>query len=184
MEMLEHILEGLPGSPLRKALIGSGLGEDTTGCGLETDLRQMYYSTGLKGVAPGDVQKAELLIFDVLAQLAEEGIDPAAVEAAVNSVEFAYRENNSGRFPRGLAAMIQALSTWLYDGDPLAPLAWEAPLKDIKDRLARGEKVFEQAIRRWFLDNGHRATVVLLPDANLGKVRDEAEAARLAAAQA
>lgn len=44
MEMLEHILEGLPGSPLRKALIGSGLGEDTTGCGLETDLRQMYLS--------------------------------------------------------------------------------------------------------------------------------------------
>ena len=42
MEMLEHILEGLPGSPLRKALISSGLGEDTTGCGLETDLRQMY----------------------------------------------------------------------------------------------------------------------------------------------
>ena len=47
MEMLEHVLEGLPGSPLRKALIASGLGEDTTGCGLETDLRQMYYSTGL-----------------------------------------------------------------------------------------------------------------------------------------
>lgn len=183
MEMLEHILEGLPGSPLRKALIGSGLGEDTTGCGLETDLRQMYYSTGLKGVAPGDVQRAELLIFDVLARLAEEGIDPAAVEAAVNSVEFAYRENNSGRFPRGLAAMIQALSTWLYDGDPLAPLAWEAPLKDIKERLARGEKVFEQAIRQWFLDNEHRATVVLLPDAHLGKARDEAEAARLAAVQ-
>lgn len=184
MEMLEHILEGLPGSPLRKALIGSGLGEDTTGCGLETDLRQMYYSTGLKGVAPGDVQRAELLIFDVLARLAEEGIEPAAVEAAVNSVEFAYRENNSGRFPRGLAAMIQALSTWLYDGDPLAPLAWEAPLKDIKERLAGGEKLFEQAIRQWFLDNRHRATVVLLPDARLGKARDEAEAARLADIQA
>ena len=127
MEMLEHILEGLPGSPLRKALISSGLGEDTTGCGLETDLRQMYYSTGLKGVDPRKVQDAEMLIFETLADLAEDGIDPAAVEAAVNSVEFAYRENNSGRFPRGLSAMIQALSTWLYDGDPLAPLAWEAP---------------------------------------------------------
>ena len=184
MEMLEHILEGLPGSPLRKALIGSGLGEDTTGCGLETDLRQMYYSTGLKGVAPDDVQQAELLIFDTLARLAEEGIDPAAVEAAVNSVEFAYRENNSGRFPRGLAAMIQALSTWLYDGDPLAPLAWEGPLTAIKERLARGEKVFEEAIRQWFLNNEHRATVVLLPDAGLGKVREEAESARLADVQA
>ena len=181
MEMLEHILEGLPGSPLRKALISSGLGEDTTGCGLETDLRQMYYSTGLKGVDPRKVQDAEMLIFETLADLAEDGIDPAAVEAAVNSVEFSYRENNSGRFPRGLSAMIQALSTWLYDGDPLAPLAWEGPLADIKARLAAGEKVFENAIRDHFLNNEHRATVVLLPDARLAKAREDREAARLAA---
>lgn len=184
MEMLEHILEGLPGSPLRRAMTESGLGEDVTGCGLETDLRQMYYSTGLKGLAPADVPKAELLIFETLARLAEEGIEPDTVEAAVNTVEFAYRENNSGRFPRGLAAMIQALSTWLYDGDPLAPLAWEAPLADIKARLARGEKVFEQAIRTHFLDNGHRATVVILPDADLGQARLDRESSRIHAVQA
>ncbi|MBQ9453354.1 MAG: insulinase family protein [Desulfovibrio sp.] len=179
MEMLEHILEGLPGSPLHKALIESGLGEDTTGCGLETDLRQMYYSTGLKGVAPENVQKAALCIFDTLEQLAEEGIPSEAVEAALNSVEFAYRENNSGRFPRGLAAMVQALSTWLYDGDPLAPLAWEAPLNEIKTRVAAGELLFEQAIRKWFLNNNHRATVILLPDTALGAARDAAEQNRV-----
>lgn len=184
MEMLEHILEGLPGSPLRKALIASGLGEDTTGCGLETDLRQMYYSTGLKGVAPKDVPQVEILIFETLAQLAEEGIPKAAVEAAVNTVEFAYRENNSGRFPRGLSAMVQSLATWLYDGDPLAPLAWEAPLEALKARIDAGEPVFEQAIKDWFLNNQHRATVVLLPDTELGKTRDEAEKARVDAVQA
>ena len=99
-------------------------------------------------------------------------------------MEFAYRENNSGRFPRGLSAMIQALSTWLYDDDPLAPLAWEGPLADIKARLAAGEKVFENAIRDRFLNNEHRATVVLLPDARLAKAREEREAARLAAVHA
>ncbi len=184
MEMLEHILEGLPGSPLRQALISSGLGEDTTGCGLETDLRQMYYSTGLKGVKPDDLPRAEALILETLRGLAENGIPAEAVEAAVNSVEFAYRENNSGRFPRGLAAMIQALSTWLYDGDPLAPLAWEAPLAAIKARLAAGEPVFEDALRRHFLDNPHRAHVVLLPDSSLGETRLDAEAARLEALRA
>lgn len=184
MEMLEHILEGMPGSPLRRALIASGLGEDVTGCGLETDLRQMYYSTGLKGMNPDDVPRASLIIFDTLAELAETGFDAMLVEAAVNTVEFAYRENNSGRFPRGLAAMIQALSTWLYDGDPLAALAWEAPLARIKARLASGERVFEDAVRRWMLDNPHRSTVILLPDHDLGRRRDEAEAARLDAVRA
>jgi Zn-dependent M16 (insulinase) family peptidase len=172
MEMLEHILEGMPGSPLRNALISSGLGEDTAGCGLETDLRQMYYSTGLKGIDPANVPQAECLIFDVLADLADRGIARQTIEAAVNSVEFAYRENNSGRFPRGLAAMLQALSTWLYDKDPLAPLAWEKSLTSIKNRLHRGEKIFEQAIAEHFLNNSHRATVVLLPDATLGAKRE------------
>lgn len=184
MEMLEHILEGLPGSPLRMALISSGLGEDTTGCGLETDLRQMYFSTGLKGLARDDVQKAELLIFETLAGLAENGIDRDAVEAAVNSVEFNYRENNSGRFPQGLAAMIQALSTWLYDGDPLQALAWEAPLAGIKQRLAAGEPLFENAIRKYFLENSHRSTVVLVPDPGLGQQRLDRENARLEKARA
>lgn len=184
METLEHILEGLPGSPLRKALIESGLGEDTTGCGLETDLRQMYYSTGLKGVEPDDVPKAETLIFDTLAQLADEGIPRDAVDAALNTVEFIYRENNSGRFPCGLAAMIQALSTWLYDGDPMAPLAWEAPLNELKARVAAGEHVFEQTLRDQFLHNTHRATVVLLPDTGLGNARDTAEQTRIDAIQA
>ena len=184
LEMLEHILEGLPGSPLRKALIESGLGEDTIGVGLETDLRQMYYSVGLKGLAAQDVPQGEMLIFETLAALAEDGIDADAVEAAVNSVEFDLRENNSGRFPRGLSAMIQSLSTWLYDGDPLAPLRWEAPLAAIKRRLAAGEKVFESALRRWFLDNEHRATVALLPDTALAQRREDAERARLSAVQA
>ena len=49
----------MPGSPLRRALISSGLGEDTTGGGLETELRQMYYSTGLKGIARKDIGRAE-----------------------------------------------------------------------------------------------------------------------------
>ncbi len=179
LEMLEHILLGLPGSPLRKALIESGLGEDLTGSGLETDLRQTFFSVGLRSIVPGTAGDVEMLIMETLAGLAEEGIPASAVEAAVNSVEFDLRENNSGRFPRGLAAMIRSLATWLYDGDPLAPLAWEKPLADVKARLAAGEKVFEEAIRRWFLENEHRATVILTPDPGLAARTEAAENARL-----
>ncbi len=184
LEMLEHILEGLPGSPLRKALIESGLGEDTTGIGLESDLRQMYYSVGLKGVRPRDLHDAEMLIHETLAALAEDGIDQNAIDAAVNSVEFSLRENNSGRFPRGLSAMVQSLSTWLYDGDPIASLAWEAPLATIKARLDAGEKVFEECLKQWFLHNEHRSTVILLPDATLEERRQAEEVAQLARIQA
>jgi len=184
LEMLEHILLGLPGSPLRKTLIESGLGEDVTGTGLECDLRQSYFSVGLRSIVPGTHAEVEHLIMETLASLAEDGLEADTISAAVNSVEFSLRENNSGRFPRGLAAMITALSTWLYDGDPLAPLAWEAPLANIKERLAKGETLFENAIKKYFLNNDHRATVSLLPDKTLAEQRQKQEQARLDALQA
>ncbi len=182
LEMLDHILQGMPGSPLRKALISSGLGEDITG-GLETDLIQTVYSAGLKGIAEEDIPKAEELILSTLKSLASEGIDRSLMDAALNTVEFCYRESNFGNFPRGLAAMLQALSTWLYDGDPLQALAWEAPLARIKERLAAGEKVFEKAIEELFLNNPTRATVILRPDRELAGRLAAEEAARVAARQ-
>ncbi|MCR4666274.1 MAG: insulinase family protein [Desulfovibrio sp.] len=181
MEMLQHILEGMSGSPLQRALISSGLGEETTGCGLETDLKQMYYSTGLKGIKREDISRAEGIIFDTLTSLVRDGIESSTVEAAVNTVEFDYRERNTGPFPRGLSVMIQALSTWLYGGNPIEVLAWEKPLNDIKNRLASGEKVFENLIQKRFLDNPHRALVILTPDTDLGARRERKEAERLQA---
>ena len=62
MQALTHILIGTPAAPLRKILIESGLGEDLAGSGLVNELRQMYFSTGLKGVAPENVDQVEVLI--------------------------------------------------------------------------------------------------------------------------
>ncbi|MCZ7551316.1 MAG: insulinase family protein [Anaerolineales bacterium] len=53
LNILTHILLGTPASPLRKALIDSGLGEDLAGVGLEDELRQAYFSCGLKGLQAG-----------------------------------------------------------------------------------------------------------------------------------
>ncbi|WP_298068056.1 insulinase family protein [uncultured Mailhella sp.] len=181
LNMLEHIVAGLPGSPLRKALMDSGLGEDIAGCGLESDLRQAYFSMGLRSVDSSRAGEVEGIMLDTLSELAEQGVPAPAVDAALNSLEFMLRENNTGSFPRGLAAMFRSLSDWLYDGDPFAPLAWEKPLASIKRRLAAGEPVFENAIRRWLLDNPHRVTVTLLPDSGLAARRQEEETGRLEA---
>lgn len=184
LAMLDHILVGLPSSPLRKALIDSGLGEDLCGVGLEEDLRQMYFSVGLKGLDPADTGKVRPLILETLESVATAGLPAEVIEAAVNTVEFDLREMNTGRFPRGLSLMLQALTTWLHDADPLMPLAFEAPLAGIKARLAAGEPVFENLIRSMLLDNPHRAEVVLLPDPELAARREAAERQRLAKLEA
>ncbi len=181
LDVLEHVLIGLPSSPLRKALLDSGLGEDLAGGGLEAELRQMCFSVGLKGIRPGDAGAVESLILDVLAALAREGLPDDAVEAGVNALEFSLRENNTGSFPRGLSLMLRALTTWLHDGDPLSPLRFSGPLARLKERLAAGERVLEQAIRTHLLDNPHRLTLTLVPDTELDARRVAAEREELAA---
>src|SRR5690606_5501174 len=83
--VLEYALLGTPASPLRKALIDSGLGEGLTGSGLADDMLQPYFTVGLKGIDENDGDKVECLILDTLRRLADEGIDKATIEAAVNS---------------------------------------------------------------------------------------------------
>ena len=183
IHILNHLLIGTPASPLRRALIESGLGDDLAGDGFEDELRQGYFSTGLKGVAAEDVDRVEALVLETLQRLAEEGFDEETREASLNTVEFRLRENNTGSFPRGLSLMLRALTTWLHDGDPLAPLAFEAPLASVKARALR-EPLFEDLLRRCLVDNPHRTTVVLEPDPDVPRRTAEAEAARLAEARA
>jgi Zn-dependent M16 (insulinase) family peptidase len=177
LSLLTHILLATPASPLKKALIESGLGEDITG-GFEEQLRQTTFSAGLKGVQPENLDQVEKLILETLASLAREGLDPETVAASLNTVEFALRERNTGRFPRGLALMLGALTTWLYDGDPLEALAFEAPLAAIKDAL-RAPRYFENLIQKHLLDNPHRTTVTLIPDPAEGQRRAALETERL-----
>lgn len=180
LRILAHILIGTSASPLKKALLDSGLGEDLTGLGLEADIRQMIFSTGLKGTRARDAKKIETLIFDTLERLVREGIDPDMTAAALNTVEFRLRENNTGSFPRGIALMLRALSTWLYDDDPFKLLAFEAPLEAIKSRLANDGRYFEKLIETYLLNNPHRTTLRLIPDPQLGRRFEEEEKTRLA----
>ncbi len=181
-QVLSEILTGSPASPLRKALLDSGLGEDVISYGLSDDTRQMYMGVGLKGVKPEDAEQVETLIVGTLEGLVRSGIDRATVRAAMNTVEFRLREQNTGQFPRGLFMFINAVSTWLYGGDPYEALAFDGPLQAVKRAIeAPDSAYFEAIIASHMLENTHRSTVILRPDATVREQRDAAETARLQA---
>jgi len=138
------------------------------------------FSAGMKGIQPENLEKVENLILETLKKLANEGLDPQTIAASLNTIEFHLREQNTGRFPRGLSLMLSALTTWIYDGDPLNALAFEAPLKALKEKASTG-RYFESLIEHHLLNNKHRTTVTLVPDPAEGKRRDAIEVERLAA---
>jgi Zn-dependent M16 (insulinase) family peptidase len=180
LRILGHILIGTPASPLRKALLDSGLGEDLAGIGMETELRHFIFSTGLKGTRKRHARKIEKLIYDTLESLVRDGIDPHTVAASMNTIEFRLRENNTGAYPVGIALMRRVLTTWIHDEDPFKLLSFEGPLNEIKQKLASDPRYFEGLIQTHLLDNPHRTTLRLKPEPEVGKRLDEEEKARLA----
>jgi len=179
LSVLNTILIGLPASPLRKALIESGLGEDLAGVGLENELRQMFFSYGLKGVAPDLVDRAERFILETITGIARDGIEPEMVEAALNTMEFHLRENNTGNYPQGLVLMLRVLTRWLYDLDPIQALAFEQPLQAVKTHWKSRERYFETLLDRHLVANPQRTTVVLEPDSGLRERLEHEERERI-----
>lgn len=182
--VLSYAIISTTASPLRKTLIDSNLGSDVIGGGFSNSLRQPAFSVGLKGVDPQHVDQVEALILDSLQKLADEGIEPEMIEAALNSIEFSLRENNTGSFPRGLSLMMRTIRDWVHNQDPLLPLRYEAPLTAVKEQLATDPTILQRYIQQYLLDNPHRLTLILSPDADLQARQEAAEKEKLAALKA
>ncbi len=168
--ILSHLLLGTAASPLRKALIDSGLGSEVIGGGFDDYRLETMFAVGLKGTRPENESRVVDLIFSTLRNLAQNGIDEDMIRSAVNSVEFKLRESNYGGFPKGIVYNIQALSSWLYDAEPLMHLRYEESLARIKEGAHKG--YFEKLIRKYLLQNKHQVIMVANPNPGLGKKLD------------
>jgi len=175
LSLLNYLLTGKPGSPLRRALVESGLGGDLAGYGFYAGMEHMIFSTGLKGVDAGDTAAVFALIQKTLEDVANQGFSEKQIEAAMNISEFRLRENNTGRTPRGMVYMLRAMSDWLYGRDPLVPLQYEPLLKAVKERIASEPNVFGNLLRKYILDNPHRLDLEVHPDPDLQDELEKAE---------
>jgi presequence protease len=175
--VLTEILLGHDGSPLTRKLIESGYGEDITPVsGLESEIKEALFVAGLKGVS-GDTQQmgrtVEKLIMDELNRLVTEGIPPEEIEAAVLSVEFAQREIRRSSGPFSLIWMRRSLRTWLHGCKPWEGLLILPLLAKLKENISSDKRYFEKLIKKYYLDNHHRALVILEPKEDFLQKQEE-----------
>ncbi len=170
-KILSHYLLGTEGSPLRRALIDSGLGEDLDdSSGFEGDLVHNLFSAGLRKAKPENAEKIEGLVLDVMKEQAEGKIDEELLEGSLRQIEFRLREiSDAGSFPHNLMLAERSYRSWIYGGDPLAQVRFEETITRIKDAKARGTQYFADKIRDNFVDNPHRLLSVTVASAEEGK---------------
>ncbi len=173
LQLINLILLGHSGAPLRKALIESGLGKsmaDTTG--FEDEIRESYFSVGLQAVAENDVDKVESLILSTLQEIYEKGITQQQIDSAIHQIEFDTREISGGHYPYSLNLLFRFFGTWIHGGDPVSAIDFDETLAKLKTNLKEGS-FLENQIKKYLLDNPHRVKVVLKPDATLEKTRSD-----------
>ena len=183
LRVLEAVLLSNAASPLRKALIESGLGSalaDATGL---IDTHEALFSAGLKDVHAADVERIETLIVDTLRHLAEQGVPNDLVDAAIHRLELSAREISNSGEPYALKVWGELIGAYLNGGDPYRALQFDADTARLATERARGP-FFEGLIRKYFLENPHRVTITLNPDPGLQARLDGAEQARLEAVRA
>jgi Zn-dependent M16 (insulinase) family peptidase len=173
LTLLEKILLGNPASPLRKALIDSNLGSSLSdGTGFDADNRDTMFVCGLKDVSLSDASKIETIIFDVLKDLSEKGIDKKIIESAIHQIEFHRKEITNTPYPYGIKMLLTFAGSWFHGGDPERILRFDEDLTRLRNEIEKGA-FFENRINTYFLDNPHRVLLTLVPDQTMEEKEGE-----------
>ena len=169
-QVLETALLCTEGAPLKQALLDAGIGRDVFG-GYRNWTLQPYFSLIVKNAEKEQLDAFCEVVESTLRDLVENGIGEKALLAALNNLEFRSREADSGSYPKGIMYGITCFDSWLYDeNDPFMHLRYEETLAFLRKNLSTG--YFEELVKTYFLENTHRASVVLSPQAGLGEARE------------
>lgn len=181
-QILEYVLIGAPGAPVKEALIKKGIGADVFSS-YDNGIQQPIFSIVAQNA---DIdQEAEFIetIENVLNQIVEKGIDKRALEAALTNYEFKYKEADFGRFPKGLIHGLNMFDSWLYDDEkPFIHIQTNETFALLRERLKTD--YFEQLIRTYLLQNRHKTIVVLKPEKGLNSRQEAALKEKLASYKA
>ncbi len=177
-ELLDHLLLGHAGAPMRHALESSGLGRALDWSGYHGSGHNSLFVTSLKGMDPAEAERFEPLVMDCLRRLADEGIDPSEIEAALHQLELARRTISGDRFPFGLELGMRATEAWRLGLDPVALLDIGPALETLRERVT-APGFWQGLIRERLLDNPHRVLLLADPDAGFNARQAEEERGRV-----
>jgi presequence protease len=173
LTVLEQVLLGNAASPLRKALMDSGLGSTLSdGSGYDADNRDTIFSCGLKDTAEDSAEAVERIIFKVLEQLVRDGLDPELIASAIHQIEFHRKEISNTPYPYGIKLLLMIIGSWLHDGDPERILQLDADFQRLHREIAAGP-FLEGRIQSYLLDNPHRIRLLLAPDQAKARIEEQ-----------
>ncbi len=161
-------------SPLKKAVLDSGLGQDMN-LYIYDNIYQPWIMLQVKGTDEDKIPQLKAVILEAIRKQVEGGIDKAQMRAILSRHAYKMKER---REPQGLERIIYATSSWLYGGDIMQYLENDEDFKALDRMLDEGG--FETILRDVFLQKDI-CELTLVPSKTCGEEKRAQEQARLKA---
>lgn len=180
--VLDLVLMGTDASPLKHALLRSGLCKQADAM-VDFDINELPFLIVCKGCKTENASALSKFIMSTLKQIAEEGFPQRLIDAAIHQLEFSRSEIGGGHTPFGLSLFLRGGLLKQHGVNPEAGLLIHALFETLR-QCSEDPKYLPQILTRYLINNPHRVELRLEPDALLAARELEIEKASLEAIHA
>ncbi len=178
--LLSQLLLDNSASPLRKALEKCEFASAPSPmCGLEDSNREMSFMCGIEGSNVADAEAFEQLVFSILNDVAENGVEQEEIDSVLHQLEFHQREIGGDSHPYGMQLIFSGMSAATHYGDPVEMINIEPALAALKEDV-KDPQFVQNLVKDLLLSNRHFIRLSLRPDSELGAEELRIEKSKLA----
>lgn len=177
LSILETALMGTDASPLKRALMKSGLCKQALTF-MDDEISEVPILYLMKGCKADDADKIEKLVLDTLQGFVNDGIPNRLIESALHQVEIHRTEITGDGAPFGLTLFMRSALLRQHNVAPERGLQIHSLFEELHEDFQRPE-FLSQLIQKHFIDNPHRVRVVMRPDPELSAKENQAEREKL-----
>lgn len=173
-QVLADVLADTNESPLKRAVLSTGLAEDFE-IEVMDGIAQPFISMTARNIKNEDSKKIRSIINETVKKIITEGIDKKSLTASINRLAYSVKQLPE---PQGVYRAIAVQNSWLYDGDPMMYLVFDEAIKELR-KMAEGSG-FEKLLSELLENDAELSELHMLPSATFGNELREKEEARLA----
>lgn len=177
LQIIDTVLMGTDAAPLKIKLLQSGLCQNAMSV-LEDELSQVPYCLVFEGTEKEQLEPIKELVFETLKEIISKPLDPELIEGALHQLEFSRTEINSDYGPFGLSLILKMVPLKNVDADLENSVKIHSLFEHLRKEL-KDPNYLVSFIQKYFVDNPHFTSTVLVPDKDLIEKETKEEQALL-----
>lgn len=166
LSILEIILMDTDASPLKLALLKSGLCKQAT-IFMDAEISEVPIVINLRGCEQENAGQLDKIVQETLQQIVDEGISLESFESAMHQLEFARSEIVGNHSPFGLSLFMRSALLQHHRVEPEDGLMIHSLFDQLRRKFLKDPKYFTGLISKYLIGNSHKVRITMVPSREL-----------------